>query len=75
MFASTSSAMSPRVTREALDDRQCAVLHDPENGRRYVIPSRPSAEAKDIHATPGLDVSDRPYELTAGGTAAESARA
>ncbi len=52
--------MSPRVNREAFNDRQCSVLHDPENGKRYVIPSRPSAEAKDIYAALGLDVSDRP---------------
>ncbi len=67
--------MSPRVIREALNDRQCSVLHDPETGKRYVIPSRPSAEAKDIYATLGLDVSDRPYELTARGTETKSARA
>lgn len=67
--------MSPRVIRGAPNDRQCPVPHDPGNGRRYVIPPRPGAEAKDIHATPGLDVPDRPYGLTADGTETESARA
>ena len=60
--------LSPRVIREALNDRQYSVLHDPENGKRHIIPSRPSAEAKAIYATLGLNISDRPYEMTAGDT-------
>ncbi len=66
--------MSPRVIREALNDRQCSVLHDPETGKRYVIPSRPSAEAKAIYATLGLNASARPYGLGTDGAETKSAR-
>ena len=55
--------MSQRVIREALNDRQCPMLHDPGNGKRRVIRSRPSAEAKVIHATTGLESSVRPCGL------------
>ena len=66
--------MSPRVIREALNDRQCSVLHDPETDKRYVIPSRPSAEAKAIYATLGLNASARPYGLGTDGAETKSAR-
>ncbi|MDE2790041.1 MAG: transposase [Paracoccaceae bacterium] len=67
--------LSPRVIREALNDRQCSVLHGPETGRRYVIPSRPSAEAKAIYAPLRLELSARPYELARDGTEMKSGRA
>ena len=51
--------MSPRVIREALNGQQWAVQNDPENGKRHVIPSRPSAVAKAVDANVRLDVSDR----------------
>ena len=66
--------LSPRVIREALNDRQCSVLHDPETDKRYVIPSRPSAEARAIYATLGLSASARPYGLGTGGAETKSAR-
>ncbi|MCY3876533.1 MAG: hypothetical protein OXF88_19865 [Rhodobacteraceae bacterium] len=67
--------MTPQVTREALNDRQVSVLHDPEVGRRHVIPLRPVAEAKVIQATFGLESSVRPWGLTADGKGMKSIRA
>ena len=55
--------MSPQVIREALMDRQCSVLKDPENGKRYVIPSQLSGEGKAIYGILGLPASSSPYEL------------
>ena len=67
--------MSPRVICVAHSGRQGLVLQDPENGKRCVVPSRPSTAANSIRATPGLDVPSRPGEQTAGGTGTECARA
>ena len=61
------------VIREAPNDCQNSVLHDPETGRHHVIPFRPSAKAKVIHAKLGLDTSVRPYGMTTDGKGVNSA--
>lgn len=59
-----SGRMSPERIRRALLDRQCSVLEDTGTGKRYALPSRPSAEAETIYRIMGLPLSQVPYELT-----------
>lgn len=63
---------SPSVIRVALTEKQCPALRDPENGRRFVILSKPREEAYAIYGGLGLALSGRPCLLTAVGNEMKS---
>lgn len=58
-----SGRMSPERIRQALLDRQCSVHKDVRTGKRYAVPSKPSAEAETIYRILGQPLSVVPYEL------------
>jgi len=57
--------MTPGRIRAALTDRRFSVLHDPGTEKHCAIPSLPGREAKDIHATLGLDTPTRLFGISA----------
>ena len=55
--------LSPSAIRDALLNRQCSILKHARTGRRYVIPSPGTVEAKLIYEAPGLPMPDVPHAL------------
>ena len=57
----TYTKISPEVIRNELNHVQVSILKDTEDGKRYAMPSHPTANARRIYKVVNMELNNAPY--------------